>query len=285
MIAFYPQFVPADGPVFATTALLGLLQITIETGLYLGLAAEGGAGGSWFVGRASGGGSRRSAARCWSAWASALAASSHRPLSCRAHPGRGPGRPRRPRQAARRRLAGRSSRKRHRPGGQVPRAGGRGAGGLAAFRRCRDAARSCIVRYPARRWRTRPQRFWVRLIVLPSGSVMWATRWPQGCRWTAPGPSRPAPRPRRRRGADVGDTDVEQETHRAAFLHPRGRRRSRVGVADPQPQVEGRLVVGEPDTSVASRSPGRRRGQPVDVAGDEDRRDGAGHGSPRTVGE
>ena len=39
MIAFYPQFVPADGPVFATTALLGLLQITIETGLYLGLAA------------------------------------------------------------------------------------------------------------------------------------------------------------------------------------------------------------------------------------------------------
>src|SRR3712207_3238453 len=26
MIAFYPQFVPAEGPVFATTALLGLLQ-------------------------------------------------------------------------------------------------------------------------------------------------------------------------------------------------------------------------------------------------------------------
>ena len=39
MIAFYPQFVPADGPVFTTTALLGLLQITVETALYLGLAA------------------------------------------------------------------------------------------------------------------------------------------------------------------------------------------------------------------------------------------------------
>ena len=48
MIAFYPQFVPADGPVFATTALLGLLQITIETGLYLALAAGVARAGSWF---------------------------------------------------------------------------------------------------------------------------------------------------------------------------------------------------------------------------------------------
>ena len=48
MIAFYPQFVPADGPVFATTALLGLLQITIETALYLGLAAGVARAGSWF---------------------------------------------------------------------------------------------------------------------------------------------------------------------------------------------------------------------------------------------
>jgi threonine/homoserine/homoserine lactone efflux protein len=48
MIAFYPQFVPADGPVFATTALLGLLQITIETGLYLGLAAGVARAGAWF---------------------------------------------------------------------------------------------------------------------------------------------------------------------------------------------------------------------------------------------
>ena len=48
MIAFYPQFVPADGPVFATTALLGLLQITVETALYLGLAAGVARAGAWF---------------------------------------------------------------------------------------------------------------------------------------------------------------------------------------------------------------------------------------------
>jgi threonine/homoserine/homoserine lactone efflux protein len=48
MIAFYPQFVPADGPVFATTALLGLLQITLETVLYLGLAAGVARAGAWF---------------------------------------------------------------------------------------------------------------------------------------------------------------------------------------------------------------------------------------------
>jgi threonine/homoserine/homoserine lactone efflux protein len=48
MIAFYPQFVPAEGSVFMTTALLGLLQITIETGLYLGLAAGVARAGTWF---------------------------------------------------------------------------------------------------------------------------------------------------------------------------------------------------------------------------------------------
>jgi threonine/homoserine/homoserine lactone efflux protein len=48
MIAFYPQFVPADGPVFMTTALLGLLQITVETGLYLALAAGVARAGAWF---------------------------------------------------------------------------------------------------------------------------------------------------------------------------------------------------------------------------------------------
>jgi threonine/homoserine/homoserine lactone efflux protein len=48
MIAFYPQFVPSDGPVFATTALLGLLQITLETVLYLGLAAGVARAGGWF---------------------------------------------------------------------------------------------------------------------------------------------------------------------------------------------------------------------------------------------
>jgi threonine/homoserine/homoserine lactone efflux protein len=48
MIAFYPQFVPSEGPVFATTAVLGLLQITIETVLYLGLATGVARAGSWF---------------------------------------------------------------------------------------------------------------------------------------------------------------------------------------------------------------------------------------------
>ena len=48
MIAFYPQFVPADGPVFTTTALLGLLQITVETALYLALAAGVARAGAWF---------------------------------------------------------------------------------------------------------------------------------------------------------------------------------------------------------------------------------------------
>jgi threonine/homoserine/homoserine lactone efflux protein len=48
MIAFYPQFVPPEGPVFATTAVLGLLQITLETLLYLGLAAGVARAGAWF---------------------------------------------------------------------------------------------------------------------------------------------------------------------------------------------------------------------------------------------
>ena len=48
MVAFYPQFVPADGPVFTTTALLALLQITVETGLYLALAAGVARAGAWF---------------------------------------------------------------------------------------------------------------------------------------------------------------------------------------------------------------------------------------------
>jgi threonine/homoserine/homoserine lactone efflux protein len=38
MIAFYPQFVPTDRPLFATTAGLALLQVMIETVFYLGLA-------------------------------------------------------------------------------------------------------------------------------------------------------------------------------------------------------------------------------------------------------
>jgi threonine/homoserine/homoserine lactone efflux protein len=50
MIAFYPQFVPASGPVFATTALLGLLQVGVEIPLYLGLAAGVARAGAWFRG-------------------------------------------------------------------------------------------------------------------------------------------------------------------------------------------------------------------------------------------
>ncbi|WP_203986512.1 LysE family translocator [Sphaerisporangium rufum] len=48
MIAFYPQFVPADRPLFATTALLALLQVAIEIVLYLTLAAVVGRARAWF---------------------------------------------------------------------------------------------------------------------------------------------------------------------------------------------------------------------------------------------
>jgi threonine/homoserine/homoserine lactone efflux protein len=48
VLALYPQFVPVDGPVLATTALLGLVQIALETGLYLALAAGVARAGTWF---------------------------------------------------------------------------------------------------------------------------------------------------------------------------------------------------------------------------------------------
>lgn len=48
MLAFYPQFVPADAPLFATTAALALLQVGLETVLYLGLAAGVARTGAWF---------------------------------------------------------------------------------------------------------------------------------------------------------------------------------------------------------------------------------------------
>lgn len=48
MLAFYPQFIPPDRPLFATTAALALLQITIETVLYLALAAGVARTGAWF---------------------------------------------------------------------------------------------------------------------------------------------------------------------------------------------------------------------------------------------
>ncbi len=49
MIAFYPHFVPANRPLFATTAGLALLQVLIETTLYLALAACVGRAGTWFA--------------------------------------------------------------------------------------------------------------------------------------------------------------------------------------------------------------------------------------------
>jgi threonine/homoserine/homoserine lactone efflux protein len=48
MLAFYPQFVPVDVPLFATTAGLALLQVMLETVLYLGLAAGVARTGAWF---------------------------------------------------------------------------------------------------------------------------------------------------------------------------------------------------------------------------------------------
>jgi threonine/homoserine/homoserine lactone efflux protein len=48
MFAFYPQFVPADRPLFATTAMLAALQVVIETAFYLTLAAVVGRAGAWF---------------------------------------------------------------------------------------------------------------------------------------------------------------------------------------------------------------------------------------------
>ena len=47
LFAFYPQFVPADGPVLATTVTLGLIQVSLETVLYLGLAAIVGSASAW----------------------------------------------------------------------------------------------------------------------------------------------------------------------------------------------------------------------------------------------
>ncbi len=48
MFAFYPQFVPQDGPVLLYTALLALLQVLVETALYLGFAAAVGRASGWF---------------------------------------------------------------------------------------------------------------------------------------------------------------------------------------------------------------------------------------------
>ena len=48
LMAFYPQFLPADGPVLPATIALGLIQVTVESVLYLGLAAAVGWAAGWF---------------------------------------------------------------------------------------------------------------------------------------------------------------------------------------------------------------------------------------------
>lgn len=48
MFAFYPQFISAGQPLLATTALLALVQVTVEVALYLALAAAVGRVGAWF---------------------------------------------------------------------------------------------------------------------------------------------------------------------------------------------------------------------------------------------
>ena len=48
MVAFYPQFVPADRPLFATTAALAAVQVLIETAFYLTLAYGVGRAGAFF---------------------------------------------------------------------------------------------------------------------------------------------------------------------------------------------------------------------------------------------
>ena len=48
LLAFYPQFLPTQGPVLGPTVVLGLIQVSVETVLYLGLAAAVGRASAWF---------------------------------------------------------------------------------------------------------------------------------------------------------------------------------------------------------------------------------------------
>ncbi len=47
MFAFYPQFIPQDGPVLLWTAGFALVQVCVETALYLGFAAVVGRASGW----------------------------------------------------------------------------------------------------------------------------------------------------------------------------------------------------------------------------------------------
>ncbi len=49
MLVFYPQFVPADRPLVATTALLATVQVAFETVLYPALAFGVGRARTWFT--------------------------------------------------------------------------------------------------------------------------------------------------------------------------------------------------------------------------------------------
>lgn len=48
LFAFYPQFLPADGPVLLPAITLGAIQVSIETVLYLLLAFAVGSASAWF---------------------------------------------------------------------------------------------------------------------------------------------------------------------------------------------------------------------------------------------
>lgn len=48
LLALYPQFVPRDRPLFATTAVLGLVQVAVELCVYGALAVGVARAGSWF---------------------------------------------------------------------------------------------------------------------------------------------------------------------------------------------------------------------------------------------
>jgi threonine/homoserine/homoserine lactone efflux protein len=48
LFAFYPQFVPAAGPVLLSTVTLGVIQVSVETVLYLGLAFAVGSASACF---------------------------------------------------------------------------------------------------------------------------------------------------------------------------------------------------------------------------------------------